>query len=427
MGINEAVGAEIYNEAAGLGQNTINFLSFPVRTFVTTRCASTLVTDSSAAGTALATGTKINMGGMGIDPEGNVLTTIAERAKAVGFGAGVATSVGLNHATPAAFYSHTASRNDYDAIAEQFIASSLDFGAGAGFNLERKAGKTAEDYVEEAKAAGIEVFCGKESFKDINTSNRVLCLGDDLKLNELPYAINQTEENTNLSDFTKAAISHLYANYAKKGFFLMVEGGMIDHACHDDDAATTCEEVNDFARAIDVVLDFYNQHKNQTLIVVTADHETGGLMLGAGGYEMQPQKLIHQKVSEGVLSSKVQALSADGKTPTWEEVKAVLSENLGLWTEVEVDPATEASFLEIYNETYVKKAANDVHAWYSRNSKIASAAVDFVDKASCYGWSFGAHSGSPVGLYAIGAGSEAFAACRDNTDIPKTIAELAGY
>lgn len=421
MGINQVYATQIYNQAMGMQNPNLNFASFPIRTFFTTHCNNTLVTDSAAAGTALATGEKTDYQFMGIDSAGESLVTVAEKAKAAGYGAGVVTSVGVNHATPAAFYAHTAKRSDYDEIARQLIASNLDVAAGGGFNIQSRSGKKAEEYVDAARAAGIGVYCGKDNFSDIK-EDRVFLLDSDLSTSELKYSIDQKEGDTKLADLTKAAVDHLYRTN-KKGFFVMVEGGMIDHSCHDNDGATSFQEVNDFALAVDVVLEFYRQHPKQTLIVVTADHETGGLMLGSGKYSMDPEKLTHQTMSEEHLSNLIRGL----QSPSWEDLKQVLSEALGMWSSVPVDAATEARFKEMYDQTYHKGNAQNVTAWYSVNSKIASDAVEYVNKAAGFGWSFEPHSGSPVGLFAIGAGSQAFAACADNTDVPKIISKVAGY
>ncbi|MCQ2146675.1 MAG: alkaline phosphatase [Bacteroidales bacterium] len=425
MGINQARATEIYNEAKGYEDPSVNFFNFPVRSFFNTHCTTTLVTDSAAAGTALSVGEKTYYGAMGVGEDKQPLQTIAEKAIAAGYGAGVVTGVGVNHATPAAFYAHTDNRNNYDVIAQQLFESGLSFAAGGGFNVERNK-KTAADYVEDAKAAGWEVYQGKDSFANLSSKGKVLCLGDDIKKDVLKYAIDQQESDTKLTDFTKAAVDHLYANH-KNGFFLLVEGGNIDHACHDNDGATVFEDVNDFARAIDVVLDFYKKHPKQTLIIVTADHETGGLMLGSGKYSMDPKQLTYQKMSEGVLSSKIQAMANQPEPASWEEVKAVLSDALGLWNEVKVDPKTEEHFYDLYVRIFKQKMALNAYAWYSLNSALASDAVEYVNKVAGFGWSFEPHSGSPLGVYAIGAGAEEFASVKENSDVPNVIAKVAKY
>ena len=151
MGINQVRGTEIYNQATGNGPEVINFTQFPVQSYVTTHSASALVTDSAAAGTALATGVKTYNSGMGVDPDGNPLPNLAEWAKASGAGVGVITSVGINHATPAAFYAHVEKRNMYEEISGQFMTAGVDFGAGSTFLMNKKSELTPAKYEKMAE------------------------------------------------------------------------------------------------------------------------------------------------------------------------------------------------------------------------------------------------------------------------------------
>lgn len=431
MGINHVRGTEIYNQAMGSGPETINFFHFPVRTFVTTHSATSLVTDSSAAGTALSSGVKIKNNAMGVDLNENPVSNLTEWAHFKGYGCGVASSVGVNHATPAAFYAHTPSRNDYEKIAMQLIdADNVDFAAGGSILNEKK--KTGHDsqYLEQlVKASGkITVLRGKDQFGNLaSQSGRVLCLSGNPQDEDLPLAVNRKEGDTKLADFVQAGIDYLFGHFAKKGFFFMIEGGSIDHAAHNDDAVGDFQEVNDLAEAIDVILAFYELHPEETLIVVTADHETGGLMLGAGQYEMHPDRLAAVNCDENELAARFKTLSADGKTPTWDEVKAFFTENLGLWGSVRVDSRTEASFKEMYDRQFGQHQNDQVVTLYSSNTRIVSEAIDYVNKQAGYSWAFGSHSGSPVGLYAKGVAAQRFMECTDNTDIPKMIKEVAKY
>lgn len=427
MGINEAFGAQLYNRATGNGPEDINFLQFPVRTFVTTVSANSLVTDSSAAGTALATGTKINNNGMGRTPDGKDVYSICVDAHAKGFGTGIATTVGLNHATPAAFYAHSESRNDYEAIAKQLVeADFIDFAAGGGFNNEKKKTGHDSDYLESLfPAAGIPVLKSKEEFGRIaDVKTRVLCL-DNKPGEEIALSIDQKPGDICLADFVDAGIKYLDAKFGEKGFLFMVEGGLIDHAGHSDDAAADFVEVNDMAKAIDVVLAFYELHPDETLIVVTADHETGGLMLGAGQYAMEPGLLACQHEGEDAINAKFTAL----ESPSWEEVKAFLSDNLGLWTKVRVSSRQEATFKEMYDQVYGGSDADggQVVSLYGVSNKIVSEAIDFLDRQAGIMMPHGVHTGSPVGVYVKGAVAYEFNAARDNTDLPKLIKKLAQY
>ena len=431
MGVNEVIGTNLYNQANG--QEAVNFTQFPVVNFITTVSANSLVTDSSAAGTALATGVKINNSVVGVDPDGNPTPNLTEWAHAAGFGTGVATSVGVNHATPASFVAHTASRNGYEEISLQMIDSPVDFMAGSTFLTNRGSGHDAAYFEHKADSAGITVYKGPGAIANIDlAAPRVLCLSAKAE-DSLPYAIDRKEDDTRLADFTDAGIRYLESRYGKKGFFFMIEGGKIDYAGHGNDAATCFQEVNDMAQSVDLALTFLARYPKETLIVITADHETGGLMLGSGRYEMHPERLAKQHACVDELTNlfRAQFFPTDKpfKTPSWEAVKAFFNEQLGLWGEVEVNQRTEGELKEIYDRTFGKGGDRNLteENLYSSNFRIVADVVRALDRAAGYQWSFGSHSGSPVGLYVTGACAEQFNTVKDNAEIAPLIAKLAGY
>ena len=431
MGVNEVIGTNLYNQANG--QENVNFTSFPVVNFITTVSANSLVTDSSAAGTALATGTKINNSALGMDPDGNPTPNLTEWAHAAGFGTGVATSVGVNHATPASFVAHSASRNGYEEISLQMIDSPVDFMAGSTFLTNRGSGHDAAYFEHKADSAGITIYKGPGAIQGIDFSKpRVLCLSAKAE-DSLPYAIDRKEGDTQLADFTDAGIRYLESRYGKKGFFFMIEGGKIDYAGHGNDAATCFQEVNDMAQSVDLALTFLARYPKETLIVITADHETGGLMLGSGRYEMHPERLAKQHACVDELTNlfRAQFFPTDKpfKTPSWDAVKGFFNEQLGLWGEVEVNQRTEGELKEIYDRTFGKGGDRNLteENLYSSNFRIVADVVRALDRAAGYQWSFGSHSGSPVGLYVTGACAEQFNTVKDNAEIAPLIAKLAGY
>ena len=433
MGVNHVMGAQQYNEATGNGPAQINFAQFPVRGFVTTVSATSLVTDSAAGGTALATGQKTYNGAIGMGADTTRVSNITEWAVNAGFGTGIATSVGVNHATPASFMAHTEKRRNYDDIICHYIdSSSVDFVAGAGI-IARNPDRNPDWYEARAKENGITVLKGGDAFGDIaSVEGRVLCLSAKQQ-EDLPYAIDRKEDDTSLADFVSAGISYLEARYGEKGFFFMIEGGKIDYSAHGNDAATTFREVTDFARAVEVVLEFQRRHPDETLVVVTADHETGGLMLGAGRYEIRPELLASQKMSESALTNLFQeTFFPEGKpyrTPSWEQVKQFFSDNLGLWSQVDVSEKSEKMLFNTYEMTFGKGGNRSLSEknLYSENAKMVSDAITCLDLAAGYSWSHNSHSGSPVGLYVTGRGCEAFTCVKDNTEIAPVIAGLAGY
>ena len=438
MGFNQVYGAQNYNQVTGDGPEYINFTQFPVRTVITTFSASSLVTDSAAAGTALACGVKTYNGALGVDNDHNPVNSVCYWAHQKGFGAGVATTVGVNHATPAAFYGHADNRNEYDKLATQLIeADFIDFAAGGGFlNEVRKTGRDSKYFEDKAKEAGIAVLHGKEQFRNLaNHQGRVFCFSVNPAQTELKYAIDQRGNDTNLSDFVRAGIDYLYGHFADKGFIFMVEGGKIDGAGHGDDAACNIKETNDFAASIDVVLAFYEQHPDETLILVTADHETGGLMLG-NNYEMHPELLKVRKISEDEINRQFRVLAGVGPdrkplpgrtAPTYEQVKEFLGEHLGLWKTIEVDEAQEAAFREMYHNAFELNEEEIVESLYSTSNRIVSDAIMYADKKAGYIWAHGSHTGSPLGLYVKGAVATEFNTCTDNTLIPAFIKRLANY
>ena len=431
MGVNEVIGTNLYNQANG--QENVNFTGFPVVNFITTVSANSLVTDSSAAGTALATGVKIDNSVVGVDPDGNPTPNLTEWAHAAGFGTGVATSVGVNHATLASFVAHTTSRNGYEEISLQMIDSPVDFMAGSTFLVNRGSGHDAAYFEHKADSAGIAIFKGPGAIANIDLkAPRVLCLSAKVE-DSLPYAIDRKEDDTRLADFTDAGIRYLESRYGKKGFFFMIEGGKIDYAGHGNDAATCFQEVNDMAQSVDLALTFLARYPKETLIVITADHETGGLMLGSGRYEMHPERLAKQHACVDELTNlfRAQFFPTDQpfKTPSWEAVKAFFNEQLGLWGEVEVNERTEGELKEIYDRTFGKGGDRNLteENLYSSNFRIVADVVRALDRAAGYQWSFGSHSGSPVGLYVTGACAEQFNTVKDNAEIAPLIAKLAGY
>jgi len=438
MGINEVYGAQNYNQVTGDGPRYINFTQFPVRTFVTTFSSSSLVTDSAASGTALATGVKTYNNGLGVDPDHNPVESICVWAHEKGFGTGVATTVGVNHATPGAFYAHVDHRNQYETIATQLIESDfIDFAAGGGFLTEtKKTGHTGSYFEEKAREAGIAVLRGRDQLRSVaGQKGRVICFSSDPSETELKFAIDRRGDETSLSDFVQAGIDYLYSKFAGKGFFFMVEGGEIDGAGHSNDAKTNIVETNDFADAIDVVLAFCAKHPDECLILVTADHETGGLQLGEN-YIMHPELLTAQKWSEDEINIQFRKLAGVGPdraplpnrvVPTYDQVKAFLSEHLGLWSTIEVDEEQEAAFKDMYHKAFELNDEEIVESLYATSNRIVSDAITYANRKGGYLWAHGAHTGSPVGLYVYGARAAEFNTCTDNSLIPQFIRRVAKY
>ena len=400
MGVNQVNGTEMFQaelQNGRIGVEPLLFTQFPVATMATTFSATNSVTDSAAAGTALATGKKTYNHAISVNEEKNTIQTVAEKAKKAGKKVGVTTSVSVDHATPAAFYAHQPDRNMYYEIALDLPKANFDFYAGGGFlkpttTFDNKKAPSIFPIFEEA---GYTVARGYNDYKakSQNAEKMILIQEEGANPSCLPYAIDRKDNDLTLAQITESAIDFLTKG-KNKGFFLMVEGGKIDWACHANDAATVFNEVKDMDNAIKVAYEFYKKHPKETLIVVTADHETGGIVLGTGKYALNLKTLQHQKHSLTQFPI------------SWEQEKKLRDE---------------------FEKSFIKNKVVFAESMYSKSEPMAACAKEVMDEISMVGWVSGGHSAGFVPVFAIGAGSHLFSEKIDNTEIPKRIAKAAGY
>ena len=409
----------------------MNFTQFPVTNFATTYSKYNAVTCSAAAGTALATGTKTKNGTIGMDSlRRDPLYSVAVQAKKAGKKVGITTSVSVDHATPAAFYAHQPDRNMYYEIATDLPKTGFDLYAGGGFlQPTNKKDSTAALIYDILRDSGYMLIRGVEEFeaKSAEAAKVVWIEKKDMNRASLSYAIDREPGDMTLAQITCHAIRFLSQDN-DNGFFLMVEGGKIDWACHNNDAATTFNEVVDMAEAIQCALDFYQQHPDETLIVITADHETGGIALGTGKYELNLKALQHQKASLEELTAKIKQLRKEKNNKvSWEEVQTLLTENLGFWSDLKLSEKQEKELKEIYRNSFQGGDVKLEKSLYSSNEPLAAKAIRIMDAIAMVGWTSGGHSAGVVPVFAIGAGAQLFEGKLDNTDIPRKIAEAGGY
>lgn len=438
MGVNQVQGTELYRgELEGkIGITPIWFTQFPYATTATTFSATNGVTDSAAAGTALATGNKTQNGTIGMKQDLQTeVSSVAVWAKNKGCRAGVTTSVSVDHATPAAFYAHDPSRGSYYKIGTDLYKAGFDFYAGSDFidpnNKDNKDGNSENLYTM-AEKNGYTIARGyKDYLKKCKKADKMILFQSE-KASEkdrtaIPYAIDRTKDDLTLADITRSAINFLSKDLSK-GFFLMVEGGKIDWACHSNDAATAFHEVADMDEAVKVAYEFYSQHPDETLIVVTADHETGGFVLGTGAYKLNLQVLKNQKVSESGFTRILNELRKKyNNNVSWEKVQQALKENFGFWDKVKLNEKQEERLLAKYNNTFKGKEAKLEKSEYAQDEPLAAEAKRIIDEIALVGWTSGGHSAGYVPVFAIGAGADLFQGRIDNTEIPIKIAKAAGY
>ncbi len=297
--------------------DSLSFPSFPVTGMISTSAADRYITDSAAAGTALATGYATSVGTVSMAANHrDTLKTIVEMAEGDGRRTGVVSSVGIDNATPACFYAHEPLRGSLYAIALQMASSGVDyFGGGrpeGNFPHKRSRAVVDRGDIDSLmQLSGYSVVKNSASLRAVMPGTPCIASGPSDMFGALPFDMDRPARDADLALFAREGIRLLDNS---KGFFMMVEGGKIDWACHANDAAAAGRDVAAFDRAIREAVAFYHRHPEETLIVVTADHECGGLSLGNrdGAYDSRLELLHYQTISMEKLSGKVAAWKKAG-------------------------------------------------------------------------------------------------------------------
>lgn len=270
-------------KAGKLGGESLLFTQFPVLGMASTYSASNIITCSAAAGTALATGYKTNAGHIGVNPDWQPLKSICYDLQEEGYNIGILSSVPLNHATPAAFYAHNKDRNAYYEITSEIPATEFEYFAGSGilgyFGKDGKQRSSAE-FLEEN---GYDVCFGREELAQAAPDSKVvLCQPYNRDREPDNYDVSRVvpDEHISLAEMLQYGIDRVGDS---EPFFFMCEGGEIDWAGHDDRTMPMVKATMAFDDAVAVAYDFYLKHPDETLIIITADHETGGIAIGGIG------------------------------------------------------------------------------------------------------------------------------------------------
>ena len=414
--------ADEFSRRAGHGQLTLNTLPYHATT--RTCSASSLVTDSAAAATAIACGEKTNNGRIGMDAAGvRKLESVAEVAKQKGKKVGIVTTVTINHATPAGFYGHRKSRSEGYALGLDLVASGFDYFAGGGVagsddkKVPEYKGKSIYALAEEA---GYTLTVGREALLALKPGRKVFARAEDND-KVMPYAIDGGEGLPTLAEFTAKGIE-LLDN--PNGFFMMIEGGKIDYAGHANDAATNLREVLGLDQAVRVALAFAAKHPDETLVVVTGDHETGGMAMGfAGtGYALYMDRLANQKCSVDAFAKMEKKALTEKPELTFEEFKPVLTEKFGFLFDGKEAMSLKAAEIKELEQAFLSDAQTAKQPKWS--SKLALTAKKLMSAKAGVGWSSGAHTALPVLTTSQGVGAESFTGFLDNTDLAKKLKSL---
>ena len=351
-------------EEGQIGMGQLSFSDFPVLGAASTYSADHQTTDSAAGGTALASGTKTYNSSICIATSGDTIISIPYKLHDAGYKIGIMSTCGIDHATPGAFYGRADTRGKYYEIGSCMGPSGFEYFGGGDFIRPFEAEPSC---YEKAESAGYTITYGREEYnaKKAGADKIVFFQKRDTSRNmsQLPTRLERLQRNKaddlTLAELVQCGIDKLYND---KGFFMMAEGSMIDWAAHSNDLPGMVFETLDFSDAIAVAKDFYRQHPKNTLIVITADHETGG---------------------------------PAGNKPDLAKVKEMF------------DPTAQG---DVNADNYMDGEHNKADI-----SKLAGVA-----------WTTGSHTSDRVPVYAIGAGSEKFAGEIDNTEIPRKILEAMG-
>lgn len=445
MGPNQVLGTEMYlaEKAGRIGYEQLLFTQFPVAGQARTYSASNGVTDSAAAGTALASGKKSNNAYVGVDPKKQPVNSIAKQLKDKGRAIAICTSVSIDHATPACFYAHDANRKAYYKIGQQLPESGFDFFAGAGFQKPLDANNPSKPSLySKAETAGYTIAHGIHEFDSLKSVAKKMILvqeKDGLKKNNyksaasIPYEIDREEGDLTLAQITRAAIEFTPKD---NGFFMMIEGGMIDWGSHNNDALAAFHEVIEMDEAIKLAYQFYQEHPDSTLIVITADHETGGLSLGRDGDYTLNLKAIDVQQRSGYLAAKkirglykksIKEPEAGKKKPlpyTWDDVKEDLGNYFGFYKTIELTQDEENALKNCWFKLS-EQDKNIVKTSFGEEYDLGVVATRIINKRGQIAWTTRGHTAANVPVFAIGVGADQFKGWQDNTSIPEKILQLA--
>ena len=434
MGMPQIDAAQIYKGAVAstdpMHKERVNFAAFPFQGMQSTHSANSFITDSAAAGTALAMGHKTDNDVLGVDPTNKIkFTSMAELARDKGMKVGIVSSVSLDHATPGSFYAHQPSRKNLYEIGVELTDSGFDYFAGGGFLQPTGKKKDKQSVLAIAQQKGYKVVNDQQAIMELSKNDgKVIAIQPDLAGEQaMQYEIDRGSR-LSLADFTRKGIE-LLDN--PKGFFIMVEGGKIDWACHANDATTTIRDVTAFEDAIAEALAFYAKHPDETLIVVTGDHETGGMTIGFAGTEyktafknLKKQTMSYEEFDKRIASYRAIVGEIGAALEDW---LPVLADTFGLTALSEYEESRLRNSLAV-SAVAPKQRAKDAQSklLYGGYEPFSVTVTHILNQRAGIGWTTYAHTGVAIPVFAQGVGGEQFQGAYDNTDVAKKMMGVMG-
>lgn len=418
------------NSKDPMNKEKLSFTGFANMGMQTTHSSNSFITDSAAAGTALASGHKTDNDVVGVDPTKQIkFKTMAEMAKEKGMKVGIVSSVSIDHATPASFYAHESSRNNFYEIGMSMVNSGFDYFAGGGLLQPRGKNKDKTNVLDLAKQNGYKVINGQDDVMKLTKNDgKVIAFSNNLAAEAaMQYDIDRKDQ-ISLADYTKKGIEVLDN---PNGFFMMVEGGKIDWSSHANDAATTVRDVMSFDNAIMEALTFYAQHPDETLIVVTGDHETGGMTVGFAGTKYNTaftkigkQTLSYEEFDKAIKGYREAVGSNGANLQDW---LPVLEEKFGL---TEISDFEKSRLQDSLTASMIdpKKRGKDEQSYllYGGYEPFSVTVTHILNQKAGIGWTTYAHTGVAIPVFAQGVGGDLFRGSYDNTDIAKKVMNIMG-
>ena len=438
--------------------NNLTMMNFPVAGSAQTYDSTSFAPDSASTATSIATGNKTWSGSINVSTDfTQEYETIAEKLKAQkDYKIGIVSSVNINHATPAAFYAHQASRNNYYDIGLELIDSGFDYFAGGGLLAPTGKEEEQKDLYVLAEEGGYKVVKTQAEAEALTAEDgKALVIDEHLAdSNAMAYSMDLQEGEWTLADYVDKGIEVLDN---ENGFFMMVEGGKIDWACHANDAAATITDTLALDQAVKEAVEFYQEHPDETLILVTGDHETGGLTIGFAGtnYDTFLTNFNNQKISYAKFDSDYVSKYKEEKTD-FDTIMKDVTELFGLqapaeegaestekkdsadkhpeseddgalvMTQYEYDTLKEAYETTMSRTGEEEEFAQDEYVKYGSYEPLTVTITHILNNKSGVNFGSYAHTGLPVEVFAQGAGQENFAGYYDNTDIYEKVAALTG-
>ena len=438
--------------------NNLTMMNFPVAGSAQTYDSTSFAPDSASTATSIATGNKTWSGSINVSTDfTQEYETIAEKLKAQkDYKIGIVSSVNINHATPAAFYAHQASRNNYYDIGLELIDSGFDYFAGGGLLAPTGKEEEQKDLYVLAEEGGYKVVKTQAEAEALTAEDgKALVIDEHLAdSNAMAYSMDLQEGEWTLADYVDKGIEVLDN---ENGFFMMVEGGKIDWACHANDAAATITDTLALDQAVKEAVEFYQEHPDETLILVTGDHETGGLTIGFAGtnYDTFLTNFNNQKISYAKFDSDYVSKYKEEKTD-FDTIMKDVTELFGLqapaeegaestekkdsadkhpeseddgalvMTQYEYDTLKEAYETTMSRTGEEEEFAQDEYVKYGSYEPLTVTITHILNNKSGINFGSYAHTGLPVEVFAQGAGQENFAGYYDNTDIYEKVAALTG-